>query len=425
MSTHSIGGGGGSSRHHPYSRSHHHHHRSSREEEKSSSRRSREVSRSSRDSHHRSSGSERIRLYRHDDGHHSEGSRRRDRYGHRHDENVESRVSSLAIPRLQSTEERIRIFSTAQQTYNEPINMICSAIEGARSQVVLKIYHITSERIISSLVKQSHKVPVSIHYQDSFNLAALTAGSSIVLDKRASGAILHKKTLLVDNSLVVSGSANYTDPSLIQDINFTLRMRGSSLCNIVSSNTRGVVDVGSQRVKYYPLSRVRHRAYKDHHLPITSEINEAKSNILVAMYAFSQLEILMCLEQAITRGVKVKVITDKKEVSLLQNITQGKKVRSCIYVYDQIDNGDYSGLFHAKACCIDSRVLLCGSANWTSSGLNKNLEDLFVISPLTERQIQCFSEAWAFFEERSEPAFPDSALPSTSSSSLPQTSASS
>lgn len=311
--------------------------------------------------------------------------------------------------------------------------MICSAIEGARSRVVLKIYHITSERIITSLVKQSRKVSVSIHYQDSFNLAALTAGSSIVLDKRASGSILHKKTLLVDNSLVISGSANYTDPSLIQDINFTLRMRGSSLCNIVSSNTRGVVDVGSQIVKYYPLSRVRHRAYKDHHLPITSEINEAKSSILIAVYAFSQLEILMCLEQAIARGVKVKVITDNKvkvitdnkEVSLLQNITQGKKVRSCIYVYDRTDNEDYRALFHAKACCIDSRVLLCGSANWTSSGLNKNLEDFFVISPLTERQIQCFSEAWKILEERSKPAFPDSELPSISSSSLPPTSASS
>lgn len=422
-------GGGGSSRYHPYSRSEHHrHHRSSREEEeRSSSRRSREVAaRSSRDSHHRYSGSERRqRLYRHDGGHHSEESRRRDRYGHRHDENVESRVSSLAIPRLQRTEERIRIFSTAQQKYNEPMSMICSAIESARSRIVLKIYHITSERIITSLVKQSRKVSVSIHYQDSFNLAALTAGSSIVLDKRASGSILHKKTLLVDNSLVISGSANYTDPSLIQDINFTLRMRGSSLCDIVSSNTRGVVDVGSQIVKYYPLSRVRHRAYKDHHLPITAEINEAKSSILIAMYAFSQLEILMCLERAIARGVKVKVITDKKEASLLQNITQGKKVRSCIYVYDQTDNEDYRVLFHAKACCIDSRVLLCGSANWTSSGLNKNLEDFFVIYPLTECQIQCFSEAWKILEERSKPAFPDSDVPLASSSSLPSTSASS
>ncbi|KTF28783.1 PLD-like domain protein [Chlamydia pecorum] len=205
---------------------------------------------------------------------------------------------------------------------------------------------------------------------------------------------------------MISGSANYTELSLQKDVNLTLRMRGSMLYEMVSRGHRGTVNVGNQQVTYHPITRVRGRG--DNYRFITSEINKAKSSILISIYALNQKEILSCLEQALLRGVYIKIIVDAKESCLLQKITQDMKIRSCIY------ERTCEETLHTKACCIDSKVLICGSANWTGAGLNKNLEDLFIVYPLTETQLQCFLDIWKYLESNSKLVFPDSEVPSTS-----------
>ncbi len=400
-------GGGGSSRYHPYSSDQHH--RSSQEGRRASDDRRASTSRSSRDYHRRHGSNQRSRIHGHH-GHRSRETERGPHQQHRHHEDIESRVSSLAIPRLPAaTEERIKFFSVQQTTYNRPMEMICGAIEGARQKVLLKMYHITAERIISSLVKQSHKVPVQVHYQRSYNIEKLSAGSKVTLDHRKCNAILHKKTLFIDDYLVISGSGNYTDAAFESDINVTVRMRGSKLYHMVSNSHRGTVDVGNQMVDYHPLAKVRIRA--DNHRFITQYIDGARTSILVAMCSLSHSDILKSLEMALMRGVHVKIIIDTKEKILTQQAAQGMKILSCIY------ERTCENILHAKVCCIDNRVLIYGSANWTRGGLNKNLEDLFILRPLTEIQLQCFMELWKFLEQNCRPFTPDFEQPSTSSSS--------
>lgn len=392
MSTRSVGGGGGS-RYHPYSSDHHH--RSSQEGRRAPDDSRASTSRSSRDYH------------RHESGVHDRG---RDRHERRRREDVEHRISQVAVPRLPSeTEERIKFFSAQQTMYNRPIEMLCSAIESARQKILLKIYHITSEKIIASLVKQSQYVPVHVHYQKSFNIEDLTVGSNVTLDHRKCSAILHKKTLFIDSYLVISGSGNYTDSSFINDVNLTVRMRGSKLYHMVSNSHRGTVDVGDQMVDYHPLAKVRHHG--NNHRFITRYIDGAETSILVAMSALSHSDILESLEKASERGVLVKIIIDTKEKSLTQQAIRDMRIRSHIY------ERTCENIVHTKVCCIDNRILIFGSVNWTRGGLNKNLEDLFILRPLTEIQLQCFMELWKFLEQNCRPFTPDFEQPSTSSSS--------
>lgn len=74
------------------------------------------------------------------------------------------------------------------------MEVICSAISEAKKKILLKIYHISSEKIIDLLVKQSANIPVCVHYQESPDLESLARGSQIMLDKREGDALLHKKT---------------------------------------------------------------------------------------------------------------------------------------------------------------------------------------------------------------------------------------
>lgn len=175
MSTRSVGGA--SSRYHPYSGSdhhrHHHHHGSSREDR--GSRRSEGTSRSSRDYYRRHGHEGESRESRRSDrhGHRSEGRRERERHHHRHHErrheDVERRVHHAAVPRIprqmvQGIDNRIQVFSTYPKTSVQPMEVICSAISEAKKKILLKIYHISSEKIIDLLVKQSANIPVCVHY---------------------------------------------------------------------------------------------------------------------------------------------------------------------------------------------------------------------------------------------------------------------
>lgn len=405
-------GGGGSSRYHPYSSDQHH--RSSQEERRRDHR-SREASSSSRSSrdHHRHIRE--YREYRHGGGHRSEESRRRDRerYERRdHDEHrrgLEGRVHHAAIPRIpKNQEDRIQLFSTYQTTHSDPMGMICSAIEEARKKILLKIYHINSEKIIETLVRKSMQIPICVHYQESPELESQAKGSKIALDKRCGDALLHKKTLLVDSNLVISGSANYTDLSLYRDVNVTLRIFSSSLYKIVSSGHHGTANIDNQqRVDYYPICRTRRRL--ENVSIITEQIDRARNSILLSIHTLTQSEILFSLERALIRGVSIKIIVDTKEKQLMSETLKHRKLSS--YIFERT----CEGTLHTKACCIDSRVLISGSANWTGGGLNKNLEDVFIFRPLTETQLRCFMELWKFLEEHSRPFFPDSDQPSTSS----------
>lgn len=229
-----------------------------------------------------------------------------------------------------------------------------------------------------------------------------------MLDKREGDALLHKKTLLVDSNLVISGSANYTDLSLDRDINLVVKVLSSSLYKVVSSGRHGIANIENrQKVIYYPLHRTRNRI--ENVRPILDQLNEAQSSIQIAMHTLTQQDIMFALERAILRGVSVKIITDVKEKRLMYPLIKDMKLYSCVY------ERTCEGTLHTKACCIDSRVLISGSANWTGGGLNKNLEDIFIFRPLTETQLQCFMELWKFLEEHSRPLFSDSDQPSTSS----------
>ncbi|ROT52221.1 PLD-like domain protein [Chlamydia trachomatis] len=59
------------------------------------------------------------------------------------------------------------------------------------------------------------------------------------------------------------------------------------------------------------------------------------------------------------------------------------------------------GILHTKVCCIDSSTLIIGSVNWSRGGLTLNLEEFLIINPLTETQLECYNELWAYIETNS------------------------
>lgn len=124
---------------------------------------------------------------------------------------------------------------------------------------------------------------------------------------------------------------------------------------------------------------------------IINQITSARSQILVAIYTFTDPDIANALISAKNKGVKVQVLMDKEQASGAYS-KEGLLESSHIPVrYSSVP-----GLMHNKFAVIDTTVVVTGSFNWTVSAQEKNAENLLVIkSPeLAKQYLKEFSILW-------------------------------
>jgi phosphatidylserine/phosphatidylglycerophosphate/cardiolipin synthase-like enzyme len=135
---------------------------------------------------------------------------------------------------------------------------------------------------------------------------------------------------------------------------------------------------------------------------IIREIESAKQELLVAVYAFTSDDLAGALAQAKKRGVIVQVIVDREFDRSNDNskgkFLEGQKipVRRIAGVSAKAGEKD-SGLMHQKFAVIDRRVVFTGSYNWTHSAESRNDENLLVFrdaNPLAEEYRKAFLRLW-------------------------------
>jgi phosphatidylserine/phosphatidylglycerophosphate/cardiolipin synthase-like enzyme len=135
---------------------------------------------------------------------------------------------------------------------------------------------------------------------------------------------------------------------------------------------------------------------------ILREIDTAKQELLVAVYAFTSDDLAGALVQARKRGVAVQVIVDREFDRLNDNskskFLEGQKiaVRRIAGAISNPGEKD-SGLMHQKFAIIDRRVVFTGSYNWTHSAESRNDENLLMFrdaGPLADEYRRAFLRLW-------------------------------
>ena len=107
---------------------------------------------------------------------------------------------------------------------------------------------------------------------------------------------------------------------------------------------------------------------------IISEIEQAKTEILVQAYSFTSAPIAKALLDAHKRGVSVLVILDKSQRS--------EKYTSATFLKNAgiptfID--DKHAIAHNKIMIIDKEIVITGSFNFTKAAEEKNAENVLII----------------------------------------------
>jgi phosphatidylserine/phosphatidylglycerophosphate/cardiolipin synthase-like enzyme len=132
------------------------------------------------------------------------------------------------------------------------------------------------------------------------------------------------------------------------------------------------------------------------------EIEQAKRELLVAVYAFTSDELAGALAQAKKRGVAVQVVLDR-EFDLRSERSKGKflegqkiPVRRVTGLKPNSPQSD-AGLMHQKFAVIDRKNLFTGSYNWTHAAESLNDENLLLFrdaGPLAEEYRRVFFQLW-------------------------------
>ena len=135
---------------------------------------------------------------------------------------------------------------------------------------------------------------------------------------------------------------------------------------------------------------------------ILREIDQAKKELLVAVYAFTNDELAGALVQAKKRGVAIQVVLDREFDARTEN-SKGKffesnkiPLRRLSGAKTQSQERD-GGLMHQKFAVIDRKTVLTGSYNWTHSAEKANDENLLLFreaGPLADEYRQAFMRLW-------------------------------
>ncbi len=124
---------------------------------------------------------------------------------------------------------------------------------------------------------------------------------------------------------------------------------------------------------------------------IIYNIDSAKSSIDIVVYAINNDNIVNSLKRAYDRGIKIRVLTDKKQAAKNSKF------------YDLYQYGintrvhTYFTLEHNKFAIYDNKIVSTGSYNWTNPASSKNSENCLFIEKnnhTLDSYIKRFSYLW-------------------------------
>lgn len=115
---------------------------------------------------------------------------------------------------------------------------------------------------------------------------------------------------------------------------------------------------------------------------IVSEINRAKSEILIQAYSFTSEEIAEALADAHSKGVFIQLILDKSQVTARKSAAAYTSQNGIPTFMDR----DHA-IAHNKVMIIDKQIVITGSFNFTKAAEEGNAENLLIVRSSTLAQL--------------------------------------
>jgi phosphatidylserine/phosphatidylglycerophosphate/cardiolipin synthase-like enzyme len=202
-------------------------------------------------------------------------------------------------------------------------------------------------------------------------------------------ALMHNKFFIIDNTTLISGSANLSDTDLSGfNANVYIKIKSPEVCCAFERefeqmyggffhNAKSEIDNKTNihlannnvvSVYFSPKDKSISKA-------VVPLINQAHDYVYIPVFFFTDKKTSQALIAAKKRGVDVKVLLDA--VAASNNYSCHKELRSA-GIPVKVEN--WAGKMHQKSMIIDDNTVVIGSMNFSKSGEAKNDENCIVIN---------------------------------------------
>jgi phosphatidylserine/phosphatidylglycerophosphate/cardiolipin synthase-like enzyme len=307
--------------------------------------------------------------------------------------------------KIPSSNAPVELYSN--QTKDDLSRIYVEAIDQAHESVILAIYSLTDQRVLQALKRKAASgIPVYIVCDAEACKEMPSNIPKAIFIKRRGKGLMHQKILIIDQKQIWLGSANLTFSSLDIHGNLIVGIENPSLAEALAKRTKSMdfeggrnplfhleTVAGPQHVELWILPDDPHAVKR-----LIDLFRSAKKTIKVAMFAWTRTDFAQELIAASKRGVKVEVILDRN----LGNGAGAKIVRILNGAGISVRLSTGKGLLHHKFAYIDDRILVNGSANWTTRAFKDNDDDFLIIYPLTAEQQIKMSQLFTFIQKQSK-----------------------
>jgi phosphatidylserine/phosphatidylglycerophosphate/cardiolipin synthase-like enzyme len=264
----------------------------------------------------------------------------------------------------------------------------------AKRKIDAAVYSITDREVISALRRACARgvrlriVTEAEEYQDQLNnLSCL----ELRLDENE--RLMHDKFMVVDDEIVWTGSANWTEGSFYFDANNALEIHDRGIAQAYEQEFSQMFRSGrfgpekqDNNAEEFEVAGVEVELYfapSDHpRRALLQLIAEAEERIELAMFYLTDGALSSALLDALARGVELRAVWDERG---FENFSISQMDELLALGIGTVDASP--GLVHDKYAIIDGEIVVSGSANWTRSGMGYNDEDMLIVhSPEVARR---------------------------------------
>ena len=234
----------------------------------------------------------------------------------------------------------------------------------------------------------------------------LQAGLDVTLidNQSATDSTMHHKYTVIDNKLVMMGSANYSWTAFNKSDEDLLIVEDTEIAERLTNHISDMLNEDWQnKSKGYETNtpiQVWMGPGDDPHKILLNALGEAQNSILLAVFQINYNPLIEALIDAKNNGCSVIVILDKKQSAQEEDSAYEALSKAGIDVFlMEKTNSEFSEM-HSKFVVIDNKRVLMGSYNWTALASFFNNETLIDIqdSILAHRSMGKFSTMLASFD---------------------------
>ncbi len=277
-------------------------------------------------------------------------------------------------------------------TVNLPvIKVLRQDISDARVSIRVAIYNLSLKEIGNALIDAAQRGVSVEMVMESQNMDSSVAedlvAAGIPIAGDGNDGLMHDKFVIIDSTVVWTGSMNLTSTSVCEDLNNFLRVDATEIAGVYSTefeemftNHRFGQDSPWGR-QNDDLSIEGHRvevlfAPEDHIADrIVELLSESIQSVDMLAYSFTLDSLVETLVVLFGRGVNIRGVMDEEQV--YNNIgTEYDRTRQAGLDF-HLDGAPAA--MHDKVIIIDSNIVILGSFNFTSSADEKNDENVLIL----------------------------------------------